>query len=104
MPMRQPNSAGIISLSSIKVIKNEKPVKKQAAVAANPNTFKLALPPVAEVREQASMPTTPNAAAIGKVSDSCSFSTITANKIRLKDCTNATTGETNETEPIANAW
>jgi hypothetical protein len=40
---------------------------------------------------------------MGKLQDRSSFLTTTANKIRLKDCTKATTGETNETEPIANA-
>ena len=55
------------------------------------------------MREQANKPATPKSAAIGKAQERLSFSTITANKIRLKDCTKATTGETNETEPTANA-
>ena len=36
--------------------------------------------------------------------ESCSFLTKSAKRIKLKDCTNATTGPTNETEPTANAW
>jgi hypothetical protein len=85
-------------------MKDVKTVKQQPAKAASANTLKLALAWVDEVREQANKPTTPNKAAIGKAQESFSFLTITANKIRLNECTRATTGETKETEPDAKAW
>ena len=49
-------------------------------------------------------PSAPNAVAIGKVQEIDSSLTRTAKSIKLNDCTNATTGDTNETDPIENAW
>jgi hypothetical protein len=78
-------------------------VKQKAAAHVKPNTLKLARWWVAELFEARNNPITASKDAIGKLQDRSSFLTITPNKIRLKDCTKATTGETKETEPIENA-
>ena len=79
-------------------------MKQHAAAAVNPNTFKGAFWWLAEVREARNKPSAPEAVAIGKVQEIDSSLTRTAKRIKLNDCTNATTGDTNETEPIENAW
>ena len=103
-PILAPKRAAIIWDSSISVINTEKPVKQHAAAVVSPNTFNVAFWWLADVREARNKPRAPRAVAIGKVQEIDSSLTRTAKRIKLNDCTNATTGETNETEPIENAW
>ena len=103
-PILAPNRAGKIWLFSIKVIINEKPEKSMPAAAVRKNTCRVALLLLPTWREQRKRPTTPRQAAIGNTGEICSFLMITAKAIKLNDCTKATTGPTNETEPTEKAW
>ena len=83
---------------------NEKPEKNVAADAVRKNALSVAFWELTPCLEQRYKPEAPKAAAIGNKIDNCSFLTMTAKRIRLKDCTNATTGPTNETDETENAW
>jgi len=103
-PIRAPKRAAIICASSISVIKTEKPVKQKAAAVVKAKTLKVARWWVAELFEARNKPRMAKTEAMGKLQERSSSLTKTPNKIRLNDCTKATTGETKETEPIENAW
>jgi len=91
-------------LFSIKVISKEKPEKNVAAAAAKKKPLNVALWPLTPWREQRNKPAVPKRAAIGNKIDNSSFLTMTAKRIKLNDCTNATTGPTNDIEDTENAW
>ena len=100
-PNLAPNKAPKISLFSTSVNSIEQPEKKSPAVSASKNIVKVICGFPADCLAQRNIPMAPNPAAMGKTHESDSFFTVIANKIKKKDCVNATTGETNETAPEA---